>query len=152
MKRLLLIFLSVIIFASCDSGRKEVSESDTNKFIPGPELKKDPAPDTTSFTALGNEPFWSVDISPSENRVVLKDMSIEQTFDFEYSRPVRNASDYLYETTNDKGEKIKITIKEEACSDGMSDRRYHYSSEVIINGRTLKGCAFKKGEKFPDPV
>jgi uncharacterized membrane protein len=106
---------------------------------------EEPASDLAEFTALGNEPFWSLDIIPAEKWIILKDMSTEKTFYFIYQPAKINVNTYLYELANDKGERIKITIREKECSDGMSDRQYIYSSEVIINGRTLKGCAIKKG-------
>jgi uncharacterized membrane protein len=104
------------------------------------------------FIALGNEPFWSLDIIPAEKRIVLKDMSIEKIFDFDYKAATKNADTYAYELKNRTGDIIKVSISKEVCSDGMSDRRYTHSSEININGRVLKGCAIKKGEHFPDPV
>lgn len=104
--------------------------------------------DSSEFTALGNEPFWSLEISPAKKQVILKDMSIEQTFAFNYEPAEKSANTYFYELSSDNGGTVKITIRQEPCSDGMSDRRYLYSSEVVIDGRTLKGCAIKKGEKI----
>jgi uncharacterized membrane protein len=125
-RNLLTVFL-LVVFSACNQKRTE-----------------EPVTDPAEFTAVGNEPFWSLDIIPSDKWIVLKDMSIEKTFYFLYTPANKNSNSYFYDIVNDKGDKIKITIKEETCSDGMSDRKYTYSSKVVINGRTLKGCAIKK--------
>lgn len=39
-----------------------------------------------------------------------------------------------------KGE-FFITLKKEACSDGMSNTKYPYTATVLVGADTLKGCA-----------
>ncbi len=103
------------------------------------------------FIALGNEPFWSVDILPDEQQIVLKDMSMDRVFVFAYEEAIVNGNTWTYKTDNlDTKDKLTLTILKEKCSDGMSDRTYNYSATVVINDRTLKGCAIKKGERFND--
>lgn len=99
------------------------------------------------FIALGTEPFWSVDIVPAEQRIVLKDVAREKTTEFPYNPANIGGGVYRFESMNDKKEKIVIVIREENCNDGMSDREYNYSAEVEIQGRSLKGCAIKKGDQ-----
>jgi len=102
------------------------------------------------FIALGNEPFWSVDIIPYEQRIVFKNVGREKAFEFIYSPATVAAGVHRYEATNPANEKLVVVIREEKCSDGMSDREYNYSVEVTANGKTYMGCAIKKGEKFND--
>ncbi len=102
------------------------------------------------FIAMGNEPFWSLDIIPSEKRIVLKDVAEEKVTEFFYSPANFSADTYQYSTTNPKNEKLEVLIRKENCSDGMSDRQYNYSAEIGLNGKILKGCAIKKGDKFVD--
>jgi len=102
------------------------------------------------FIALGNEPFWSLDIIPSEKRIVLKEVGEEKVTEFLYSPANLSGGLYRYTATNPKNEKIEVLIRKEKCSDGMSDRQYNYSAEIRLNGRILKGCAIKKGEIFND--
>jgi len=45
-------------------------------------------------------------------------------------------------TTAD-GRPMSVTLRQGACSDGMSDLRYDYVAEVSLAGETLKGCAGK---------
>ncbi len=100
------------------------------------------------FIAMGNEPFWSLDIIPSEKRIVLKDVAEEKVMEFFYSPANFSGDTYQYKTTNPKNEKLEVLIRKEKCSDGMSDRKYNYSAEIRLNGRILKGCAIKKGDKY----
>ncbi len=102
------------------------------------------------FIAMGNEPFWSLDIIPSEKRIVLKDVAEEKVMEFFYSPANFRGDTYQYSTTNPKNEKLEVLIRKEKCSDGMSDRQYNYSAEIRVNGKILKGCAIKKGEIFDD--
>lgn len=99
------------------------------------------------FVALGNEPFWSVDIIPFEKIIALKDIGSEKTYVFPYKAAKASGNTLIYQTTNDKKQSIKILITKETCSDGMSDRKYNYSAQATISGKTLKGCAIKKGDK-----
>lgn len=100
------------------------------------------------FIATGNEPFWSIDIVPAEQRIVLKEIGKDSASIFPYQPANIGGGIYRFESKTSQKERIAIIIREEKCADGMSDRQYNYSAEVIINGRMLKGCAIKKGEQF----
>lgn len=100
------------------------------------------------FIALGNEPFWSVDIIPAEDRIVLKDTGAEEVYEFPYRRAVTKGGSYKYDVTNSKNDKLTLIISKSKCSDGMSDRQYSYSAAAIINSKILKGCAIRKGDKL----
>lgn len=102
------------------------------------------------FIATGNEPFWSVDIIPAEQRIVLKEIGKDSASIFPYQPANIGGGVYRFESMTAEKGRMAIIIREEKCTDGMSGRQYNYSAEVIINGRTLKGCAIKKGEKFDE--
>lgn len=102
------------------------------------------------FIALGNEPFWSVDIIPDEKRIVFKNVGEEKAVEFIYKPASVSSGVYRYEAKSRGNKKIIVVIRKEKCSDGMSDRQYNYSAEATIDGKTYKGCAIKKGDKFPD--
>lgn len=102
------------------------------------------------FIALGNEPFWSIDIIPNEKRIIFKDAGNEKVHEFIYSPANIKDGVYQYQVTNSKNEKLEIAIRKEKCSDGMSDRQYNYSTEISLDGKLFKGCAIKKGEQFND--
>ncbi|MDB5013096.1 MAG: hypothetical protein JWQ25_1298 [Daejeonella sp.] len=98
------------------------------------------------FIALGNEPFWSIDIIPTEQKIVLKHVGKEKVYVFPYQPANVGGGVYRFETKNSANEKLVIILREEKCSDGMSDRSYNYSAEVVIDGEPLKGCAIRKGD------
>ncbi len=102
------------------------------------------------FIILGNEPFWSLDIIPGEQRIVLKEVGIEKATEFIYAPATTEDGVHRYEATNPAKDKLVVVIREEKCSDGMSDRQYNYSAEVTVNGKIYRGCAIKKGDLFPD--
>ncbi len=98
------------------------------------------------FIALGNEPFWGLDIVPASQQIILKDLSVDKVFVFPYQPANIGGGVHRFETLNAAKDKLTVIIREEECSDGMSDNTYNYSAEIVINGRTLKGCAVKKGD------
>ena len=102
------------------------------------------------FIALGNEPFWSLDIIPEEKRIIFKDVGNEKVYEFFYSPSNSKDGVYRYQATNPRKEKLEVVIHEEKCSDGMSDRQYNYSAEISLDGKLFKGCAIKKGDQFSD--
>ena len=97
------------------------------------------------FIALGNEPFWSIDIIPTEQKIVLKNVGSDKVYIFPY-RPANVVGSVYRFKTKTKNDTLVILIKKEKCSDGMSGRSYNFSAEIAINGETLKGCAIKKGD------
>lgn len=94
------------------------------------------------FWCLGNEPFWSVEISGGENLIRLTDMGTESAYYYQYTEPVIEGDNYTYDIPAEAGQpSLKIIVKKEECSDGMSDRNYDHSVTVHAGDRTLKGCA-----------
>lgn len=99
------------------------------------------------FIALGNEPFWNVQILPLVNKIIFK--SPTETKEFAYKNSKIDSGKIMYESASGSEEAIKIIIEKQNCSDGMSDRQYHYSAQVILGSKMLKGCAIRKGEQLP---
>ncbi|HXI01022.1 MAG TPA: hypothetical protein VNI52_12200 [Sphingobacteriaceae bacterium] len=100
------------------------------------------------FIALGNEPFWSVDIIPAENRIVLKDVGTDKAYEFPYKKAIVTGDIHKYEVSNSKNDKLTLIIRKQNCNDGMSEREYFYAASLTINGRSLKGCAIRKGDQL----
>ena len=92
------------------------------------------------FRAKGNEPFWSVDVTPSG---VILTRPEKETLTFEY-QPLDKAEDgtrtFKSELLNDG--KIELTLVPGKCSDGMSDTVYGWNATAIVDGEQLKGCAY----------
>jgi uncharacterized membrane protein len=98
-----------------------------------------------NFWCKGNEPFWQTEISEKENLIDFYNPMEQRTTHFIYYQPETKNGIIEYVSKGEKNE-IKISIKNEKCSDGMSEKTYNYSVEVILNGKKYKGCAMKCGE------
>jgi uncharacterized membrane protein len=96
------------------------------------------------FWCMGNEPFWQVQISKTENLIDYYDPMEQKTIHFGYSAPEQKEEAFIYTAVSaDKKSKIMITVLEEKCTDGMSEKKYDHSATVILDGMNLKGCAVK---------
>ena len=99
------------------------------------------------YWALGAEPFWQAQISASEGIIEFKGMDDERTKVFTYVLPMKDDSARVYAAINQEtGDNIRIAVKAEDCSDGMSDIRYHFKVELTVNGENFSGCGFSFGE------
>ena len=91
------------------------------------------------FRAKGNEPFWSIDVTPSG--VVLTRPETE-TLTFEY-QPLAKADDGTRTFKSELPDnKLELTLVPGKCSDGMSDAVYGWTATGTINGTAFKGCAY----------
>lgn len=99
------------------------------------------------YWCMGNEPFWQIQISEKENLIDFYDPMIPKFYHFSFSKAEIKGNQKIY-TAEDKANsnKIKITIVNEKCSDGMSERNYKNKSEVVLNGTAYRGCAVAFGE------
>lgn len=97
----------------------------------------------TEFRALGNEPFWSVNIS--ERGIVFSDFGRSQELVFPYSPPQVSADRRLYAASVAQGgrHRIEITIDEQPCTDTMSGAYFSYVVQAKVDGRTYVGCAME---------
>jgi uncharacterized membrane protein len=102
------------------------------------------------FWLTGTEPFWDLQISEGENALFFRDIGVEKTAVFPYVKPTVKGDTWTYDARTDAGQTLRIVIKKEACSDGMSDLEYAYSADVQYGGTRYRGCAVKHGE--PDPA
>jgi uncharacterized membrane protein len=92
------------------------------------------------YWCMGNEPFWRIQISAAENLIDFFDPMIPKYYHFKFVKPETINKSTVYTTELD-GNKIKITITNQKCSDGMSERKYPCKAEVTLNGKAYKGCA-----------
>src|SRR5688572_27862505 len=92
-----------------------------------------PPPAPPPYRALGTEPFWNVLIDPINITFIQPDASpiIQRT------PPVINGfAGPIYQTP-----RIGVNVvKNQQCSDGMSDRIYPDKVQVTVDGRQFSGC------------
>lgn len=89
--------------------------------------------------ALGNEPFWAVTVGRSEIRFEAPDEPGRVVFPA--AEPVRIGDRQVYRVRNAGGDRLELSVREAACSDGMSDAHYPLTARVEIDGRAYAGCA-----------
>jgi uncharacterized membrane protein len=90
----------------------------------------------------GTEPFWSVSLMPGLARADM--MFAEKRFFFRLTRAQQamNRSEiWMLRGAGQPSGELSLIVRNETCSDGMSDRRYPYSSVVMISGLDMvAGC------------
>lgn len=106
------------------------------------------------FWCSGTEPFWSLQISEMEGGIFLKNMGEERGTAYVWSAPATDGkSSWVYraapKNAADASTPIQVTVRRQPCSDGMSDLKFDYSSEVKIGSTVLRGCAVRYGERLP---
>jgi uncharacterized membrane protein len=90
----------------------------------------------------GTEPFWSVALMPGQARGDM--MFAEKRFFFRLTRAQQamNRSEiWLIRAAARPAGEMSLIVRNETCSDGMSDNRYPYSAIVLISGLDMvAGC------------
>jgi heat shock protein HslJ len=92
-----------------------------------------PAPPPPPYRALGTEPFWNVLIDPVNITFIEPDAApIVQRA----PTPINGFAGPIYQTP-----RINVNVvKNQQCSDGMSDRVYPDRVQVTVDGRQFNGC------------
>ncbi|WP_291115460.1 META domain-containing protein [Flavobacterium sp. UBA6135] len=136
MKKLIQMSFVTILIVSCTTKLKSLPE------IPEDEIPKKMA--FHYFSAIGTEPFWSLEISES----LIKFSALDENLNFNapYVEPIRamDSNVKMYRAETESG-KIEITIIQEDCSDNMSEKKYYYKVEVTIQRGTQKDYSSLKG-------
>jgi len=94
--------------------------------------------DPNAYRAIGTEPFWSLTIT--RDRIVYDDVEDRETVVRKPRAQTANGN-LVYRTRA-----MTVVIRNQECSDGMSDRRFADTIRVKIGRRTLNGC----GRAYPD--
>lgn len=86
----------------------------------------------SAFRLIGTEPFWALKIG-QETMVLSRpehaDLAVK------HGGPVGQDGQARW-----AGEGIEASVMRQSCSDGMSDRVYHYAAAVKVGELALKGC------------
>jgi len=150
-----LIFCTLLLgLSSCVPAKS--TNNDNNPVISGNPTNGNPTNDNSTndnpttdnqeFRAFGNEPFWSVNVSPSE--IVYSSLGTNEKLTFPYVKPL-SADGRLPDTVRvyrlgDEGNTMLILRKSKGCSDTMSDNLHSYSALFIRGDMVLEGCANQK--------
>lgn len=90
------------------------------------------------FYAIGNEPFWNLEID-RERSISFKLADLPRPIIFNVRAPVVN-KDSTYYLVDSAAAKLEVTVYNEFCNDGMSDNLYEHRVHVKYKGQTYKGC------------
>jgi putative lipoprotein len=92
------------------------------------------------YRARGNEPFWSVDVSPTG---VVLERPDNQPLTMEY-QPLEKLDGGVRRFVNETppNGKFELTLTPGLCSDGMSDTVYGFNATAKIGTEEYKGCGF----------
>jgi putative lipoprotein len=95
-----------------------------------------------SFTGGGNEPFWSIKVTPKQ--IVFDTLGGKKRV-FPYVSP-QKAQGRIEDSL--RWYKLKgghtLLIQQTSCNDTMSDNIYEYSVVLHIDNKVLTGCVTKK--------
>lgn len=114
-----------------------------SKPAPGPTAATKPAgiesreTARTSYTCLGNEPFWSVQVKGNE---IIFSTPEEGPLSYPYQAPQQKGSRKVFESKAGSST-IRVAIEEVACTDSMSGERFPYTAEITKDGKIYRGCA-----------
>lgn len=98
-----------------------------------------PPPPTIEVTAIGTEPFWSVEVAT--NTITLRQLDGPVLVFPSVPATSRNQV-RAWQTRRSANEPLfELVVLPGECSDGMSDRRYPWQARVRYDGLRLAGCA-----------
>lgn len=151
MKRLLFLFLLVLMLASCKPPLKTTVAEAVTEVIPDSlSFLAERWYKGTDFYAIGTEPFWSMDIG--REKEVLFTTSDGQKLTFNSAQILWSGASEFSFTAKNVTTAFECTVTEENCSDNMSDEIYFFKVEIAIRMLTsgaienYSGC----GNTVPD--
>ncbi len=97
------------------------------------------------FAAIGNEPFWSLDIDFKKS-ISFKLADWKKPLITGVEKPILNKDSTIYKLKSDTT-LWTITIYPQFCNDGMSDYLYQYKVNVKYNNILYKGCGVMLSKK-----
>ncbi len=87
----------------------------------------------TAYMALGTEPGWTLEITDARLNYAGDYGETKIAVPNPGAKPSMNGRAYVTD-------RLSVTIKHAACSDGMSDRRYADTVRVTADGKAVQGC------------
>lgn len=99
------------------------------------------------FFALGNEPFWLMEVDKDKQISFLRVDSTAPIV-FAYAPPVQENGQYIFNVKKEL-DSMQVTIKPEFCSDGMSENWYEFRVGVRIGGVSYSGCGVRLSTTWP---
>jgi putative lipoprotein len=98
----------------------------------------DEALDGLVFRALGNEPFWNVDVTTLD---ITLNRPESRSITFPFAAPQDSLGMTVYATRAPGGPDLRLVLTEERCHDSMSGFWFPFSVRAVVDADTLTGCA-----------
>jgi len=96
-------------------------------------------PTGVTLRALGNEPFWHVDVSTTSVRVGRLGF---EDLEFTATGPAVDAGIRTWVGENG-GHRFELVVTEDECADTMADRTYPFTARLTLDEQELNGCALE---------
>lgn len=88
--------------------------------------------------AIGNEPFWNVEVSAKDSiRFLLSEWTQPLSMPLEGTRL---SGDSTIFTARNDSVTLTLTILPQFCNDGMSDNLYPHKVQLLYNHQVYRGC------------
>jgi len=92
-----------------------------------------------TLRALGNEPFWHVDVAAAA--VLVGRLGLE---DLEFAVTGPTAADGIRTWAGEGGgHRFELVVTEDECADTMADRTYPFTARLVLDGQEMRGCALE---------
>jgi uncharacterized membrane protein len=137
-----------VVNFSKDGAWGQVNLAETSGWVLMKHLTPFPADTATRMTCFGNEPFWTLELGP-ETTGTWKTPDSDGMVSFKKADSGRIASGEIRMTEASvlSGAHVpfEATITPQICSDGMSDRVFGLSTEILLKG--YSGFASPDGDQ-----
>ena len=131
-----------LTIAGCGANPAPQPTESSSEPATAPSAAPSPRPSESrfpqSFRALGTEPFWAVHVSKGKLRYMTPEDQEGRQIEIQREQ---TEGDELALSGTLEGETLTLSVTEEPCSDGMSDRSYPFAATLRLGEATLKGCA-----------
>jgi uncharacterized membrane protein len=95
------------------------------------------------MTAHGNEPFWSLSLDGTHLKLTRPDHP-DLVAEAPGAAIQSGRATWIAQAAD--GQQLTVTFYVSDCSDGMSDRTYPMTAEVVLLNEALRGCAVKTAD------
>lgn len=138
MRPAVLVALAVLGLAGCQPQGPDGGAAQAPADAP-PPVAEIPAAFAVDLDARGNEPFWSIQIRPTQITLQRPD---QPNLVVSNPGPVVDGARVNWTTQSGLTRMTVSLALDPSCSDGMSEAVYPMAAEVTLGDQVLKGCAF----------
>lgn len=103
---------------------------------------------SAAITAVGTEPFWDLEVGPSEDGYEANFSSADTQDSTRFAVTRFAGNNGLGFSGEWRDGVFSLALTPGDCSDGMSDRSYPYTATVLLGEVTLYGCGYTDDEPF----